>query len=337
MIGQDAANQALQADINADPTLRLTAATLYRDNSGWLHRVQSAHSAHLSLAQSEPGALAEGLAQMTPGAEGYDGVVEVEDAGLEGGQEGVTPGVQPAVKQEKTDDGSQHMQEEQQTQAASSSGQASSTAVKNEPQVENLKEQEEVGPSGGADAQTSTASVAMFGSEIAKQDQDTQQQPTPDKMNSEPHDASQELPGLTSTDNQTPQEEEETGPANQQVPHIQTYIVLCREQGIMQIFALPEMQLIFSYSNVVEGPLLLTQAGSSPTPLGGEEAQTHVTEALLESFGPTVVPGQPLTLVITVLLNQLHLLGNTVSATKTRQARAYGVCMNSKQHEGWWH
>ncbi|KAL0047613.1 hypothetical protein WJX82_007762 [Trebouxia sp. C0006] len=88
LIGQDAANQALQADINADPTLRLTAATLYRDNSGWLHQVQSAHSAHLSPAQSEPEALAEGPAQMTPGAEGYDGVVEVEDAGLEGGQEG---------------------------------------------------------------------------------------------------------------------------------------------------------------------------------------------------------------------------------------------------------
>ena len=250
----------------------------------------------MSLAQSEPGALAEGQAQTTPEAEGYDGVVEVEDAGLEGGQEGVTQGaagVQPAVKQEKTDDGSQHMQEEQQNQAASSSGQAPSIAVKDEPQAGNLDEQEEVGPSGEADAQTSNASVAIFGSEIAKQDQGSQQQPTADRMNSEPPDASHDLPGLASTDNQTLHEEEEAGPANQQVPHTQTYIVLCREQAIVQIFALPEMQLIFSYSNVVEGPLLLTQGGSSPTPLGGEAAQTHITEACLESFGPTVVPGQP--------------------------------------------
>ena len=115
--------------------------------------MQSAHSAHLGLTQSATGALAEGQAQTTPGAEGYDGVVEVEDAGLEGGQEGVTQGaagVQPAVKQEKTDDGSQHMQEEQQNQAATSSGQAPSVAVKDEPQAGNLSrtEQEEVGPSG---------------------------------------------------------------------------------------------------------------------------------------------------------------------------------------------
>lgn len=271
--------------------------------------MQSAHSAHLSLAQSEPEALAEGPAQMTPGADGYDGVVEVEDAGLEGGQEGVTQGaagVQPAVKQEKTDDDSQHMQEEQQTQAASSSGQPPSSAVKDELQAGNLKEQEEVGPSGEADAQTSTASEAISGSEIAKTDHDSQQQPTADRMNSEPPDASQELPGLAFTDNQTPQEEEEAGPSNQQVPHTQTYIVLCREQSIVQIFALPEMQLVFSYSNVVEGPLLLTLGGSSPTPLGAEEAQTHITEACLESFGPTVVPGQPLMLVNTTLLTSVQ-------------------------------
>ncbi len=301
MIGEDAANQALQADINADPTLRLTAATLYRDNSGWLHRVQSAHSAHLSLTQSEPGALAEGQAQKT---EGYDGVVEVEDAGLEGGQEGVTQGaagVQPAVKQEKTDDGSQHMQEEQENQAASSSGQAPVIAVKDELQAGNLKEQEEVGPSGEADAQPSTAREAIFGSEIAKTDHGSQQQPTTDKISSEPPDASHDLPGPTSTGNQMPQEEEEAGLSDQQVSHTQTYIVLCREQSIVQIFALPEMQLVFSYSGVVEGPLLLTHGGCSPTPLGGEEAQTHVTEARLESFGPTVVPGQPLLLVIIVL------------------------------------
>ena len=278
---------------------------MHRDNSGWLNRLQSAHSAHLSLAQSEPAALADGQAQTPPEAEGCDGIVEVEDAGLEGGQEGVTQGaagVQPAVKQEKTDDGSQHMQEEQQNQAASSSGQAPSIAVKDEPQAGNLKEHEEVGASGEADAQTRTASVAIFGSEIAKTDQGSQQQQNADKMNPEPPDASQELPGLTFTDNQTPQAEEEAGPANQQVPHIQTYIVLCREQGLMQIFALPEMQLIFSYSNVVEGALLLNQGGSGPSSLGGEEAQTHITEARLESFGPTVVQGQPLTLVITVLL-----------------------------------
>ena len=245
---------------------------------------------------------------MTPGADGYDGVVEVEDAGLEGGQEGVTQGaagVQPAVKQEKTDDDSQHMQEEQQTQAASSSGQPPSSAVKDELQAGNLKEQEEVGPSGEADAQTSTASEAVFGSEIAT-DHDSQQQPTADRINSEPPDASQELPGLAFTDNQTPQEEEEAGPSNQQVPHTQTYIVLCREQSIVQIFALPEMQLVFSYNNVVEGPLLLTQGSSSPTPLGAEEAQTHITEACLESFGPTVVPGQPLVLVNTTLLTSVQ-------------------------------
>ena len=265
--------------------------------------MQSAHSAHLSLAQSEPGALAEGQAQPTPEAEGYDGVVEVEDAGLEGGQEGVTPGaadVQPAVKQEKTDNGSQHMQEEQRNQAASSSGQAPSIAVKDEPQAENPKEQEEVGPSGEADAQISTASEAIFGSEIVQGNQGSQQQPNADQKQSELPDASHELAGLISTDNQMPQEEEEAGPASQQAPHIQTYIVLCREQSIVQIFALPDMQLVFSYSNVVEGPLLLTQGGSSPSPLAGEEAQTHVTEACLESFGATVVPGQPLLLVITV-------------------------------------
>lgn len=76
LIGEDAANQALQADINADPTIRLTAATLYHDSSGWLSKALSARAPQPT--ESDP----------LQAESAHDRLVEVADGGLEGGQEG---------------------------------------------------------------------------------------------------------------------------------------------------------------------------------------------------------------------------------------------------------
>ena len=76
MIGEDAANQALQADINAAPTTRLTATTIFQDASAWFGKALAARTPQ--PAESDP----------LQAESAHDQLVEVEDGGLEGGQEG---------------------------------------------------------------------------------------------------------------------------------------------------------------------------------------------------------------------------------------------------------
>ena len=83
LVGEDA-NQALQADINADPSTRLEAATLYRDTSGWFARVHSAQAAESAKAAQKPDAEGQGLAGEQP----RDRILEVEDGGPGGGCSG---------------------------------------------------------------------------------------------------------------------------------------------------------------------------------------------------------------------------------------------------------
>ena len=80
----------------------------------------------------------------------------------------------------------------------------------------------------------------------------------------------------------------------QQLPAVKAFTVLCRENGLLQIFALPDMQLLFSYTNPIEGPPLLTQGGSSPHQPTQEEAKERVVEARMESFGPRDASGDML-------------------------------------------
>ena len=304
LVGEDA-NQALQADINADPTTRLEAATLYRDASGWLTRVHSSLTADSARGAQGPEAEGQGPAGEQP----HDMILEVEDAGLEGGQEGVAKGSQvwvaeepAAVKQER--DGGEAQQ------AASGSAKAEPVHVKEE-------EAEGSGQQGSGDK----PSIAIFGEEIAagsgvkhedesanphlRQDQagsathvdrassSAQDPQNPDQIT---QDSKQSLP---QQDKSEPLESNglaqhsisEPTPANQPLPAVKTFTVLCRENGMLQIFALPDMQLLFSYSNPIEGPPLLTQGGSSPRQPEEEEARVRAVEARMESFGPRDTSG----------------------------------------------
>ena len=316
LIGQDEANQVLQADINADPTSQLAASTLYRDASGWLNR---AHLAHSSQPDEVAQIAEEGLRQASPGAQAHDRILEVEDAGLEGGQEGATQDVSKAgtaVKQEGAEGAEQH-EAAQQNQAAA----ASTSKAGNE---------EDVGPTDRAEADNK-ASIAIFGEEIATNDskpaaEDVGQQEGEKAMDTEPPDDSSKLNHAAvltisaegeagsslgqASDSANPETviqprnsdatpgdiqhpHSEPGPASLQAPPVQTFIVLCRRNGLMQIFVLPDMQLLFSYSNVVEGPLLLTQGGQSPVGKAEEDSsQVQLVEACMESFGASYVSGE---------------------------------------------
>lgn len=246
--------------------------------------------------QSLQGAGAEGQAPASPAAEGLEGIVEVEDAGLEGGQEGVTQGVtaaEPVIKQETLGDDNQHsMEEQRQQQDASTSDPSQPAEVKGELQAR-LESPDTAMPD-------SRASEAIFGSEIALPEQSIH---TPEEEAEPSH---QQAPDSTLLDVAVhPDDGEmaagsiqnpnaEAGPVVEQAAPLQTCIVVCREGGSLQIFALPDMQLLFSYSNAVEGPPLLTQGGSSPSSLSkpGEEAEVHIVEARMESFGAANVSGQ---------------------------------------------
>ena len=265
--------------------------------------------------QSLQGAGEEGQATASPAAEGHDGIVEVEDAGLEGGQEGVTQGVtaaEPVIKQETLGDDNQHHTEaEQKQQDASTSDPTQPAAVKGELQArpelpdttmpdsrasEAIFGSEIALPEQARMESSEGASEAIFGSEIALPEQSNHQpgeeagpshQQAPDStlldVAVHPDDV-----GVAAGSIQNPNAE--ASPVDEQPISVQTCIVVCREEGTLEIFALPEMQLLFSYSNAVEGPPLLTQGGSSPSSLRkpGEEAEVHIVEARMESFGANV-------------------------------------------------
>ena len=285
LVGEDA-NQALQADINADPTTRLEAATLYRDTSGWLARVHSAKAAESAKDAQGPDAEGQGLAEAQP----RDRILEVEDGGLEGGQEGVAQ--EPAaVKQERERGDAQ--------QLPSGSGSAS------EAEPVRVKEEE-------AEESRDKSSVAIFGDEIAsdsnvkheddsadpqlRQDQaaatqDLQSNLTQMARDSKDSLGQQNSPELLQSIALADHSPSDPPTAKRPLPAVQTFTVLCRENGLLQIFALPDMQLLFSYTNPTEGPPLLTQGGSSPHQPAEEEAKVRVVEARMESFGPRDASG----------------------------------------------
>ena len=300
LIGEDA-NQALQADINADPSTRLVAATLYRDNSGWLARVHSTHSA--KSAEAAEGALGTDTeGKDNTGEMLHDIILEVEDGGLEGGQEGVAEGT--PIKHEEADTGASQpasspemkvdVEEEDVTAGASeqqTADQSASVAIfvadiaassnangKDDPAAQLLQQDQAVPGAAIAPSSSQSAGAAQ---------NNTQQDAT--------EDANQDL--LQQQHSEAP----DSGPVNsvtaeaatdeQQPPPVQTFIVLCRENGLLQIFQLPDMKLLFTYHNAVEGPPLLTPGGFSPPQPEGEEARVHVVEARMESFGPRDASG----------------------------------------------
>ena len=306
LIGQDDANQALQADINADPSGRLQAATLYPDSSNWLARVHSWHS-------TQPrNVLQDALGQEPTLSPARDGLLEVQDAGLEGGQEGVMAEGGTHVKPEGAGDGDRQAGEEERSRDAGTltckpeaSGQAS----------------EEAEP--GVQGEAGRPSVAIFGEEIAAEEQVSLMDSVPGKSawpavggidtelvvfddpvgeaaasseqrhsDSPQLDESMELSGESATAGSPGHDTAEPSPANQQTPAVQTYIVLCRDNGWLQIFALPEMELVFHCRKVAEGPPLLTHGGSSPPGDAGEEdVGVQIVEACMESFGPSNAAG----------------------------------------------
>lgn len=299
LIGEDA-NQALQADINADPTTRLQAATLYRDTSGWLARVHSAPSTEAAESTMDAqGADVEG--QGLAGEQPHDMIVEVEDGGLEGGQEGVAEQAAP-VKQEKNGEDAQ-----QPAPASDAGGDI------------HVKEEEEAQTSEQQDAE-SKPSMAIFDTEIAAGNETKTEDDPADPLLRQDHagsdaSASQlaaealDMPGQHAKHDSAQQQHSkspdldnmaDTGAQNptcdswsnrQQQPPVKTFIVLCRENGMLQIFALPEMQLLFTYTNPSDGPSLLTPGGSSPPQPEAEEVRVQVVEARMESFGPKDASG----------------------------------------------
>lgn len=294
LIGEDA-NQWLQADINADPTTRLEAATLYRDTSGWFTRVHSTQSVKSAGEAQGPDAEGQGCAGEQP----RDRIMEVEDAGLEGGQEGVAQEPAGGFKQERERD------EAQQTEA-------DPVRVKEE------EEAEESEPQGSQES----LSIAIFGEEIAAErvvkhddhpaDPQLRQAQAGSVTDLYPGSASaqdQPISGRPAQDDTKESLLQQDGvyqpssngvvdhipdnsvPANQQLPAVKTFTVLCRENGMLEIYSLPDMQLLFSYSNPIEGPPLLTPGGSSPPQPEEGAAKLRVVEARMESFGPKDASG----------------------------------------------
>ena len=287
-MGEDA-NQALQADINADPTTRLEAATLYQDTSGWLASVHSSLSAEATEAAKDaqgPDAGGQGPAGEQP----RDRIVDVEDGGLEGGQEGVAQ--EPAaVKQERN------------------TGDFQQPASASTAEPVRVKEEE-------AEEARDRPSAAIFGDEIAyggnmkHEDDSADPQPRQDQAGSATETSSASAQGPQSSPDQNAQDSKESlslqyspephespplaGHSTAKQPSVRTFTVLCRENGLLQIFTLPDMQLLFSFTNPIEGPPLLTQGGSSPHQLAEEEAKVRVVETRMESFGPRDASGDVL-------------------------------------------
>lgn len=293
-MGEDA-NQALQADINADPTTRLEAATLYRDTSGWLAEVHSSLTAGESAqdAQGPDDAGGQGPAGEQP----RDRILEVEDGGLEGGQEGVAQ--EPAVVKMEENGGDA----QQRSSASGSASKAESMRVKQE-EAEEARDR---------------PTVAIFGKEIASgssfkgEDESTDPLPEQDQAGSTTAPDPQSSPNQEATDSKEslqqqghpepplqptaladPPASDPTTTADQAPQAAKIFTVLCRENGLLQIFALPDMQLLFSYTNPIEGPPLLTQGGSSPPQPPEEEGKVRVVEVRMESFGPRNASGDVL-------------------------------------------
>ena len=297
LVGEDA-NQALQADINADPTTRLEAATLYRDTSGWLTEIHSRLTAQAAASAQDAQGPDDAGGQGPAGEQPRDRILEVEDGGLEGGQEGVAQ--EPAVVKMEENGGDI----QQPSSASGSASKAESVRVKQE----------------GAEDSMDRPTVAIFGEEIASgssfkgEDESADPLPEQDQAGSatkttDPAPASTQNPQSSSPDQEAPDSKgslhqqgqsepplqptaladpptsDPTTTAEQPLQSAKLFTVLCRENGLLQIFALPEMQLLFSYTNPIEGPPLLTQGGSSPVQPAEEDGKVRVVEARMESFG----------------------------------------------------
>ena len=285
LIGEDAANQALQADINADPTTRLTAATIFQDASGWFGKALSACASQ--PAESDP----------LQAESAHDQLIEVEDGGLEGGQEG---GLVPGEQQ------------------GSGVSQLSSVIVKGEHNAS----QQLPAPSQDSRAQNSAsemqqaASTAIFGSEIAGNDtssdspvmmtesSNTGQEPAAGSVpqiasvteDTDMDDVNQLQLTVYPDDQTASHDARATSPGGTQRVGVAgtqgSFIVLCRENGWLQLYALPDMELVFSYQHANDGPPVMGDGGSSPDPRGLEGGPALQTvEVCMQSFGPTTTSG----------------------------------------------
>ena len=172
-----------------------------------------------------------------------------------------------------------------------------------------------------------TASMAIFGSEIAE-DKKPSQAPV---VGAEPGGlshvrAESHSPSETKAANQVPQianvtegtdtdmdganqlqlsvYPDEPQPSSRESPSrrspprgaVQSFIVLCRDNGWLQLYALPDMQLVFAYQHASDGPTVMGQGLCSPDPrglVGG--AALQIVEVCIQSFGPTTTSGDSCT------------------------------------------
>lgn len=289
LVGEDAANQALQADINANPAIRLTAASLHQDASGWLGRALAATSAQRVESQH---------AQQAESA--HDQLVEVEDAGLEGGQEGcLVPGEQASVPEDP-----------------SGSGDQAANDVKHEPREgQDLKRQNS--PTELQD--TPSRATAQQHVSHASAEQGAPNSPvrsrarlnSPEQHQVEPEGLLPASDALQDTDMSDAdplqlvelpnQEQTRSGPEHARqtasppagLPKGNgSFILMTRENGWLELYALPGMELVFSHQHASAGPAVLADGGCSPDPSSLEGVpQMQTMEVSLQSFGPSTMSG----------------------------------------------
>lgn len=172
-----------------------------------------------------------------------------------------------------------------------------------------------------------TASMAVFGSDIAEDKKPSEAPAVGAEPGSLSHvGAESHSPSETKAANQVPQianvtegtdtdmdganqlqlsaYPDEPQPASRDSPSrrspprgaVQSFIVLCRDNGWLQLYALPDMQLVFAYQHANDGPTVMGQGGCSPDPRGLEGGSALQTvEVCMQSFGPTTTSGDSCT------------------------------------------
>lgn len=248
---------------------------------------------HSNLSAESAGE-AQGLdaeGQGPAGEQPRDRILEVEDAGLEGGQEGVAQDP-PGMKQERDKEEAHPAkaepvsvkQEEAEGSELEGSQDRPSIAIFGEEIAAESDVKHEDDPQLREDQAGATISIASASASV--QDRDARGQVVPATKESPAQQDGVQNPISNDVVNHvTEHVTSDSGTANQQPPAVNTFAVLCRENGMLQIFSLPDMQLLFSYSNPIEGPPLLTPGGSSPPQPEEGGANVRVVEACMESFG----------------------------------------------------
>lgn len=164
-----------------------------------------------------------------------------------------------------------------------------------------------------------TASVAIFGSEVAGEEKLLSspaagaEPARPSHMGPEPNSPAVQVPQIANVTEDTEMEgsnqrqltvhQDDTpaashgarsaSPAADRRGKRRDFIVLCRENGWLQLYALPEMDLIFAYQHATDGPAVMGEGGCSPNPAGLEGGSALQTvEVCMQSFGPSSTSGR---------------------------------------------